>query len=296
MYSLTWLMLQEMWSGQTYWDKWKHSIYHKLQKVVNIMRFRTIKIKPYTIPVLLVALAGIILLAVFTTGKTIGDALVSASARKLPVYAVDNEGSGDIALTINCAWGADDITDILKILEKYNIKCTFFVLGVWVEKNPEALKAIVDQGHEVGNHSYSHRLPSQSDEKQIEDEIKKCSEVVYSRTGVNPQVYRAPSGDYNNSTIEIAEKYGMTAVQWSVDSIDWLKDRSAAEIINRVTGKTVSGSIILFHNDTNHTVEVLPEIIEHLQNENYTFVKVSELLLPGSTYIDNQGVQHIKKQ
>ncbi len=256
------------------------------------MIFKTIRIKPLIIPVLLIALAGIVFWGVTGAVEDMGDAIATATSRKLPVYAVDNGGSGDIALTVNCAWGADDIPEILNIFDEYNIKCTFFVLGVWAEKNPEKLKMIVDRGHEIGNHSYSHRLPSQIDTLEIEEEIVKCNEVVYSETGVRPHVYRAPSGDYNDSAVELAERNGMTAVQWSVDSLDWMDDKTAGDIISRVTGKTTSGSIILFHNDTNHTVEVLPEIIKHLQDEKYNFVTVSELLLPEGAYIDNNGVQH----
>lgn len=262
---------------------------------MNVMIFKTIRIKPLIIPVLLIALAGIVFWGIAGTAENIGDVLASASTRKLPVYAVDNDGSGDIALTVNCAWGADDIPEILDIFDKYNIKCTFFVLGVWAEKNPEALKMIAERGHEIGNHSYSHRLPSQCDMSKIEEEIVKCNEAVYNGTGDRPLVYRAPSGDYTDEAIKLAEQNGMTAVQWSVDSLDWMDDKSASDIINRVTGKITSGSIILFHNDTQHTVEVLPEIIEHLQDENYTFVTISELLLPENSYIDNQGVQHMKQ-
>lgn len=259
------------------------------------MIFKTIKIKSVIIPVLLIALAGIVFLAVHGAGEKIGAVLTSASADKIPVYAVDNDGSGDISLTINCAWGAEDIPEILNILDKYNVKCTFFVLGVWAEQNPEAMKMIADKGHEIGNHSYSHKLPSKSSNTQIKEEIVKCNEAVAAQTGVNPLLYRAPSGDYNNSAVELAEAQGMTTVQWSVDSLDWMDDKSAEDIISRVTGKTTSGSILLFHNDTQYTVKVLPQIIEHLQNEKYTFVTVSDLLLPEGSYVDKQGVQHLTK-
>ncbi len=218
----------------------------------------------------------------------------AATSRKIPVYSVNNDGSGDIALTINCAWGASDIPEILDILDKYNVKCTFFVVGIWAEKNPDKLKMIADRGHEIGNHSYSHKLPSQSSTEKIEEEILKCNEIIKAQTGKSPLFYRAPSGDYNNETVDLAEKHGMTAIQWSVDSLDWMKDKSAQEITARVTGKITSGSIILFHNDTEYTVKVLPEVIEHLQKEHYTFVPVSELMLPGKTYVDSQGVQQLE--
>lgn len=253
------------------------------------MIIKSYKVKPFIIPVAFIILAGILFYAIFSAAGSVEE--TAASIKKLPVYSVDNDDSKQIALTVNCAWGADDIPQILDIFDEYNIKCTFFVLGVWAEQNPEALKLMYSKGHEIANHSYSHKLPSKSSEAQIEEEIVKCNEAVSKIIGTAPTFYRAPSGDYNDTALSLAEKHGMTSIQWSVDSLDWMKDKSQADIVNRVTGKISSGSIILFHNDTNYTVAALPEIIQHLQNEGYRFVTVGDLLLKGNCTIDNNGVQ-----
>ena len=256
------------------------------------MIIKSYKVKPFIIPVMGILLAGILFYAVFSAASRVQEA--AASVRKLPIYSVDNDNSKQIALTVNCAWGAEDIPQILDIFDQYNIKCTFFVLGVWAEQNPEALKQMTARGHEIANHSYSHKLPSKSSAAQIEEEIVKCNEAVSKIIGTTPTFYRAPSGDYNDTALTLAEKQGMTSIQWSVDSLDWMKDKSQSDIVNRVTGNVFSGSIILFHNDTNYTVAALPEIIQHLQSEGYRFVTVGDLLLQGDTVIDNNGVQRVK--
>lgn len=91
--------------------------------------------------------------------------------------------------------------------------------------------------------------------------------------------------------MELAENRGMYNIKWSVDSIDWRKDMTKENILNRVLGRTESGSILLFHNDTQYTKDILPEIIDRLQKEDYKFVKVSSLIYKTDFYIDNAGKQ-----
>lgn len=232
-------------------------------------------------------LTGILIYVAGSAADDIGAAL---ETNTLPIYGTDEQNMR-ISLTINCAWGADDIPGILSTLEAHNVRATFFMLGVWAEKNPEMVKLIYEKGHEIGNHSYSHKLPSKSSAAQMGEEIDRCNEAISNIIGITPAFYRAPSGDYNDKVLELARDRGMTSVQWSVDSLDWMDDKSAREIINRVTGKVRPGSIILFHNDTKHTAEVLPEIISHLQKEGYQFVSVGDLLIKGDWYIDSNGIQ-----
>lgn len=220
-------------------------------------------------------------------------ASVDANIKKLPIYSVDND-KREISLTINCAWGAEDIDEILEILDNYNVKATFFVLGTWAEANPEKLLEIYYRGHEIGNHSYSHKLPSQSTEMQLENEIEKCNQVIEDIIGAKPILYRAPSGDNTQMVLEIAESKGMYNIKWSVDSIDWRDDMTPDNILNRIFGRIEPGGIMLFHNDTKYICEVLPKIIDTLQKQDYKFVKVSELIYMDDFYIDNTGKQ-IKK-
>ncbi|MDR0286206.1 MAG: polysaccharide deacetylase family protein, partial [Clostridiales bacterium] len=242
---------------------------------------------------------GVALLVLAMCGYTIwhftGEAIAAATPQKIiPIYCTDDDDDR-IALTFDCAWGADDIPQIMDILDNANIKATFFVVGTWVEEHPDAVKLIDSKGHEIANHSWSHKLPSKSSAEQMQTEITKCNEILKGLIDKTPTLYRAPSGDYNNTLLEIVKKDNMTAVQWSADSLDWQDGMTKENIINRITARTKSGSILLFHNDTKYTVQVLPEIIDHLQKEGYKFCTVSELIYKDNFYIDSQGVQRLKK-
>lgn len=211
------------------------------------------------------------------------------SSRKIPVYKVDT-AEKKVALTFNCADGDEDVVSILSTLEKYNIKATFFPLGVWVKAHPDSLKRIYENGHEIGNHSFSHADCAALSYNEIYDEIVKCNDAVKSVTGECPVLFRAPSGSYDNKTIESAESAGMTVIQWSVDSVDW-RNNSADEIYDRVVNKAGEGDIIQFHTGTASTAIVLQRIITELLNRGFTFVTVGELIYPQPYTIDHAGVQ-----
>ncbi len=214
----------------------------------------------------------------------------SAEERKLPVYSVDTDVK-EIALTFNCAWGTEGLDEIINMLTKEDIKCTFFFVGEFAEKNPEAVRKIHNKGHEIGNHSMHHTDPVTQEFPDIVSDINACNELLYSITGVTPVLYRAPSGSYDNKTVEAAESLGMTAVQWDVDSIDW-KNPAPEKIVSRVTGKATNGSIVLFHLGKENTLEALPAIVKNLKNQGYSFSTVGELLIDGDIWIDNTGKQH----
>lgn len=217
---------------------------------------------------------------------------VSSENRRIPVYSVDTDEK-EIALTFNCAWGTEGMDELLDVLKSEKIEATFFFVGDFAEKYPEAVRKIHNRGHETGNHSMYHKDPVKQEFSDIVSDINACNELLYSLTGVMPALYRAPSGSYDNKTVEAVESLGMTAVQWDTDSIDW-KNPSAEKIICRVTEKVTNGSIVLFHLGKENTLEALPEIISILKNEGYSFKKVSDMLLSGDTYVDNSGRQRNK--
>ena len=252
------------------------------------MRIACVKINKIKLFILL--LLGVLCISFGSYGMKEYAAQVDISTKKLPIYCTDND-KREISLTINCAWGADDIDEILDILDRYNVKATFFVLGIWAEANPEKLLEMYYRGHEIGNHSYSHKLPSKSTAEQLNGEIEKCNQVVEDIIGVKPILYRAPSGDNTETVLELAEGKGMYNIKWSVDSIDWRENMTSENILNRVLGRIEPGGIMLFHNDTKYICKVLPTIIETLQKQEYKFVKVSELIYMEDYYIDNTGKQ-----
>nr|WP_202621067.1 polysaccharide deacetylase family protein [Pseudoflavonifractor sp. 524-17] len=213
----------------------------------------------------------------------------AAASRQLPIYCVQRDQKM-VSISFDAAWGNEDTQQLIDILDKYNVKATFFVVGDWVEKYPESVKALHDAGHEVMNHSDSHAHMNQLSSAEIIADVEACNDKIEAVTGVRPTLIRPPYGEYNDTVISSVRSIGMEPIQWDVDSLDW-KDLSAADITKRVTAKVGPGSIVLFHNAALHTPEALPSIIECLLQEGYTFVPISQLILAGEYTIDHTGRQ-----
>lgn len=213
---------------------------------------------------------------------------------ELPIYSVACEGK-KAALTFDCAWGADDIPEILNILDKENVKATFFLVGQWAEKFPEEVRLIAQAGHDIGNHSYSHLRMGAIGNDRIRSEIQKCSAKLTEICGAKVELFRAPYGDYSKNVTRIAGELSHYTIQWDVDSLDWKPGISKEEIINRVTGRVKPGSIILFHNDTTYTAKLLATIISSLKNNGYELVPVSQLILRENYFVDFEGRQRSNK-
>ena len=211
----------------------------------------------------------------------------SAATRKLPVYCVQRDDKC-VSLTFDAAWGNEDTQTLIDILGKYNVRATFFVVGEWVDKYPESVRALSDAGHEVMSHSNDHAHFSKLSSEEIVNNINACNDKIEAVTGVRPTLFRCPYGEYDDHVVSTVTDMGIYTIQWDVDSLDW-KDLSASEIHKRVTGSVQSGSIVLFHNAALHTPEALPGIIEFLLANGYTIVPVSELLLQGEYEMDHTG-------
>lgn len=233
-----------------------------------------------------VLLSGAILLACASKQSQVA----SANAEKIiPIYCVDTQEK-KIALTFDAAWGADDTDEIIDILGQYNAKATFFVVGDWARKYPDEVKALYSAGHEIGNHSDTHKAYSKLSAEEIAADIENCNEAVNNAIGVKPTLIRAPSGDYNNTSETACRNAAMTTIQWSVDSLDW-QGLSSDEIISRVVNAADCGSIILFHNDVRNTPQALRGILNVLSQQGYSFVSVGELIYKENYRIDATGKQ-----
>ncbi|MDF2474015.1 MAG: polysaccharide deacetylase [Lachnospiraceae bacterium] len=219
----------------------------------------------------------------------------SASTKKLPIYCVD-EDEKKVALSFDAAWGNEDTADILKILEKHNVKVTFFMTGGWVEKFPEDVKAIAAAGHDLGNHSENHKHMSQLSKEQNIEEIMKVHKKVKDLTGVEMNLFRPPYGDYNNTVVDATKEAGYHCIQWDVDSLDW-KDYGVDSIVKTVVNHKHlgNGSIILMHNGAKFTKDALESIITGLQEKGYEIVPISQLIHTGDYYMDHEGRQFEKK-
>ena len=181
-----------------------------------------------------------------------------------------------IALTYDDGPSHKVTNKILDILEKYNIKATFFVVGDRVnnsQANKDALERADDMGCEIGNHTYNHKNISKIKEAEVVSEIDKTKEAVFKVIGKEPKLLRPPYGAYSKKS-EGTMVYPL--ILWSVDTEDW-KSRNAETVTGRVIGKIKDGDIILMHDLYNSTVEASEIIIPQLIEEGYQFVTVSEL-------------------
>jgi len=254
--------------------------------------FYSFKIKSvYKVLVSLVLVVALTACLFMVTNSTI---LASGENRKLPVYRVDTGENKVVALSFDAVWGADKTQGIIDILNKYNIKATFFLVGFWVDKYEDEVKKLAENGFDIGNHSHNHLKMSTLQAESIVEEIEYVNKKVENLTGKRPYVFRAPFGDYNNKLIENVSKLNMQAVQWSIDTLDW-KGINANEILKRVKSKVSFGDIILFHNNSDHVLDALPKVIDFLLEKGYTFQTVSELVYKNGFTIDVNGVQHKEK-
>ena len=215
---------------------------------------------------------------------------VLAHKRELPIYSVARD-DGKIAISFDASWGGSQTLQILDILDEYEVKTTFFLVGIWVDKYPELVKEIVARGHEIGNHSASHPYMTKISPDKMREELGIMSGQVEKLTGVSPTLFRPPYGDYNDQVVTTCREAGYEVVQWSVDSLDW-KNKGVEDIVNRCTRKIASGDIVLFHNDAQFTPQALPRVLADYRQKGLTVVPVSQLLLQGETTIDVQGKQH----
>ena len=242
----------------------------------------TIRRRKLTSASLLLVVAAI--LYTVTNPAVVG---VSAGVLELPVYSVERDNKA-VSLTFDAAWGNEDTQMLIDILAKYNVRATFFVVGAWVEKFPDSVRALSGAGHEVMNHSNNHEHFTKLSANEIISNVTAANKKISDVTGVTPTLFRAPYGEYDDNVITTLRSLGMFTIQWDVDSLDW-KELSAADITKRVASKVTPGSIVLFHNAALHTPAALPAIIEHLLQNGYAIVPVSELLIQGEHTIDHTG-------
>ncbi len=183
--------------------------------------FNKQKIYTYLVSIITVVLLFCIASTITTNGEeSLSTSSNISSEKLLPIYNVKTKEK-KVALTMNCAWNADDIDSILKTLQENEVKITFFMVGDWIEKFPEAVKKINISGHEIASHSNTHpHVNNLSYEKNIE-EIEKSNDKIEKITGKRTKIYRAPYGEYNNTVIKAAQDKGYYTIQWNLDTLDY---------------------------------------------------------------------------
>lgn len=163
---------------------------------------------------------------------------------------------------------------VLDILDKYNIKATFFVLGRNINGNEDIIKRIHSSGHEIGNHMYSHQISTRLSDVRIKEEVNMTDKLVYDITGKYPNLVRPSYGIYNNRIKRIIDR---PIILWNIDTLDW-KHHDSKRIASKVFNNIKRGNIVLMHDIYSATANSLEIIIPRLLSEGYEFVRVSDLL------------------
>ena len=196
------------------------------------------------------------------------------------VYNSNAKNQNKIALTFDDGPHPKITLKILDLLKRYDVKATFFAIGVNVDNYPEPLKKVAIEGHEIGNHTNSHSILKSMDKDKIAEEIKCCEDKILNLTGLKTKVLRPPCGIYDETLVNVANEMNYKIILWNIDTHDWAH-MSTKEIVSTVSNNIKGGDIILCHDYTsgeNHTLEALEILIPILLKNGYEFVTVSQLL------------------
>ena len=155
--------------------------------------------------------AGIFYVTLYPAAHT-----AAATTRQLPIYSVERKEKL-CSISFDAAWGNEDTEHLIEILAKYNVKTTFFVVGDWVDKYPESVKALHDAGHEVMSHSTHHDHYNSLTSSQIVADIQESCDKIKAVTGCSPTLIRCPYGEYDDHVISAVRSLGMEPIQWDVE-------------------------------------------------------------------------------
>jgi peptidoglycan/xylan/chitin deacetylase (PgdA/CDA1 family) len=207
-----------------------------------------------------------------------------------------------LALTFDDGPNADCTRALLDVLAKHDVPATFFLIGKFVEQQPELARAIADAGHAVGNHTWSHPNLLFCPAAQVREEITRC-DAALKAAGIEPaRLFRPPWGARRPATLRIVRELGLTPVMWSVAGYDWLTS-SAANVEEAITRRVRGGDVILAHDgnyrqpgfDKRYVVAATEKLIARFKRE-YEFVRVPEMMIPSSPRRHGDSGELEKKQ
>jgi len=193
-----------------------------------------------------------------------------------PAAPTDCSKVACVALTFDD--GPSRQTDnLLAALASRHVKATFFVLGVMIQRHPQAIANIAQAGHVIGTHGFSHHSFAPMTADAITQEIQQTNDLIVAGGGPTPTLLRPPFGSGSRTLTQVEQNFGLVDVRWNVDPEDW-RDPGAPAIVQRVIDNAKPGSIILMHDIYPGTAEAVPEIIDALQARGLTFVTVPQLI------------------
>lgn len=205
---------------------------------------------------------------------------VPSTSAQVQVYRSVKTNTKRIAITFDDGPHPYLTESILKTLDKYDVKATFFMVGVNVVNYPDAARAVIAAGHEVGNHTFSHEHMTRLSEAQVQRELGLCEDALEELCEYRPHLFRPPEGAVNTYIEHCTERNDYTMILWSLDTRDW-ENKNAELIVDRVLSSIRAGDIILMHDyigRASKTPEALEILLPKLLEAGYEPVTVSQLL------------------
>ena len=202
----------------------------------------------------------------------------STGASKPATWFSVNVDGPYIAMTFDDGPSPETTPRLLDILKQRNIKATFFMIGQNAERNPAIVKRILAEGHEIGNHSWTHPQLSKLSDDRVTEEINKTQNAIKDSSGYTPVLMRPPYGAITARQKDWIEKqFGLSVIIWSVDPFDW-KRPGASVIEERILAGARPGAIVLSHDIHKQTVDAMPATLDALAAKGFKFVTVSQLI------------------
>lgn len=216
------------------------------------------------------------------TGNATADEL-----KKYDAYYIGDTGKKVIYLTFDAGYENGYTAQILDALKKHNVQATFFLVGNYIESSPDLVKRMVEEGHNVGNHTYNHpNMSSISTKDSFCKELESLEKLFEETTGQKMcKFYRPPQGKYSTSNLQMAKDMGYKTFFWSLAYVDWYKDKQPTkeEAFKKLLGRIHPGAIVLLHSTSKTNAEVLDELIGKWKEMGYTFGNLKDLVQQDST-------------
>lgn len=196
-----------------------------------------------------------------------------------------------VAITFDDGPHPQNTPRLLDMLRARNVKATFYVIGRSVDLHPGIVRRTVAEGHEIGNHSHTHRLMTQLSDSEVRNEMQRCEDAIGKAAGVRPRTMRPPYGGLAQRQRELVHsEFGYPTILWSVDPLDW-KRPGPSVVAQRMISGASPGGILLAHDLHSQTVDAMPATLDGLLRRGYKFVTVSQLIAMGASNTTAQVAQ-----
>lgn len=208
---------------------------------------------------------------------SVHNARAEESEKPVPAVVCETKMGKTVAITFDDGPSSITTPKILEILKENGVKATFFVVGNNIERNKPLMGKIIEAGHEIGNHSYTHPQLARVSVGQIKSELDRTNKAIFDATGIQPVWFRPPYGSVNNKVRDVASELGLKTIMWTEDPRDWSKRSSASSIEKHVLSNLRPGSVVLLHDNHQNTIDAIPYIFKSMKEQGYRFVTVDEL-------------------